>query len=464
MSKENEQQSKLEIKRHSLAHVLAAAVLEVFPETKFGYGPPVENGFYYDFELPRTLVPEDLPIIEEKMKNIIKQNFPLEHKTISIEEAKSHYDKLNQKYKLELLEDLEKEGYKEVSVYKLGQFVDLCNGPHLESAGEINADSFKLTRISGAYWKGDENQPMLQRVYGVAFNNKKELKKYLKELEEAEKRNHRKIGKEMDLFANFEEIGQGLPVWLPNGYAMRKTLEDYMLKMERLYGYEHIATPHINKAELFEKSGHLGFYQDSMYSPIEIDGQTFYLKPMNCPAAMMVYKRKPYSYRDLPYKLGEFGTVYRYEKSGELHGLQRVRGFTQNDAHVFCTSDQLKSQIKEILEMMVKFYINLGFENYKFRLSLSDPENDKYIGSKEDWQEAEDTIRQVLQEEKMEFTEKKERRFSMVQRLMCRQLMFLEKKTLFPLFRLISIYRKDLTSITSTKTATKKGLLLFIGP
>lgn len=400
-----DKKERLQIMRHSSAHVLAAAVLEMFPEAKFAIGPAIDNGFYYDFELPRTLIPEDLEILEDKMKKIIKANVKFEKKVVPVDEAISLFEEANQKYKVELIKELELEGEKNVTIYKSGNFVDLCSGPHLESAGEIDASAIKLDKISGAYWRGDENREQLQRIYGLAFANKQNLKKHIQMMKEAEERNHRKIGKELELFANIPEIGQGLPVWLPKGYAMRRVLEDYMIALERSFGYEHILTPNINKKELFETSGHLGFYNESMYSPVEIDNETFYLKPMNCPAGMMVYKMKPKSYRELPLKMGELGTVYRYERSGELHGLQRVRGFTQNDAHIFCTPDQLKAEFIEVLNILLKFYKDLGFKNYKFRLSLSDDEKDKYVGDKADWKKAEDTMREVLKEAKVDFYE-----------------------------------------------------------
>jgi threonyl-tRNA synthetase len=395
----------LKIKRHSLAHILATAVFEMFPDAKFAIGPAVENGFYYDFDLPRTLIPEDLEILEEKMKEIIKSNIPFEQRVVDINEALILFEKAKQEYKVELIQELKNTGENNVTVYKTGHFFDLCTGPHIESTGEIDFTSFKLDKVSGAYWRGDENKKQLQRIYGLAFSNKQNLKQYIQMMKEAEERNHRKIGKELELFANIPEIGQGLPVWLPKGYAMRRVLEDYMLKLERSFGYEHILTPVINKKELFETSGHLGFYKESMYSPIEIDNEIFYLKPMNCPAGMMVYKLKPKSYRELPLKMGELGTVYRYERSGELHGLQRVRGFTQNDAHIFCTPQQLKAEFVEVLEILLKFYADLGFKNYKFRLSLSDETKDKYVGARADWKKAEETMREVLKEAKVDFYE-----------------------------------------------------------
>ncbi len=400
-----DRRERLQIIRHSSSHVLASAVLDMFPEAKFAIGPTIDNGFYYDFELPRTLIPEDLEILEKKMQEIIKANISFEKRILPAEEAISIFEEINQKYKVELINDLVASGNKTVTVYQLDNFIDLCSGPHLESTGEIDTRAIKLDKISGAYWKGDENNAQLQRIYGLAFANKQNLKKHIQMMKEARERNHRKIGKKLELFANIPEIGRGLPVWLPRGYAMRRVLEDYMIALERSFGYEHILTPHINKKKLFETSGHLGFYNESMYSPIEIDNETFYLKPMNCPAGMMVYKMKPKSYRELPLKMGELGTVYRYERSGELHGLQRVRGFTQNDAHIFCTPDQLKAEFIEVLEILLKFYKDLGFENYKFRLSLSDNTKDKYVGDRADWKKAEETMREVLKKAKVDFYE-----------------------------------------------------------
>jgi threonyl-tRNA synthetase len=295
----------------------------------------------------------------------------------------------------------------ELSFYITGdnEFADMCRGPHVENTKEIGA--VKLLHTAGAYWRGDENNKMLTRIYGTAFPTKEELNDYLQKQEEAQQNNHRKLGKQLELFAIINEIGQGLPVWMPRGYRIRRILEDYMLDLERKYGYEHILTPHINKEDLFNISGHLKFYKDSMYPPIEIEDEKYYLKPMNCPAGMMVYKQSPKSYRDLPYKLGELGTVYRYEKSGELQGLQRVRGFTQNDAHIFCTEEQLEGVILETLEMLDTFYKDVGFDNYKFRLSLSDKDNkqDKYSGDPERWAVAESVLRKVLDNQGLEYEE-----------------------------------------------------------
>ena len=401
-------EKNLEITRHSMSHVMAAAVQELYPDVKFAIGPAIDTGFYYDIDFGDIKVGEqDLLRIEKRMKKIIQRNVPFEKFDQSIDKAIKQEQKNKQPYKVELLEDLKAKGETKVSYYHLGKFKDLCRGPHLKSSNEIKANSFKLTSLAGAYWRGDEKRQMLTRIYGAGFASKKELDEYLEMMVEAEKRNHRKIGKEMGLFAIFSEVGQGLPIWLPNGYAMRRVLEDYMLKMERAYGYSHILTPIINKKELFEKSGHLGFYNKDMYSPLTIDDEVFYLKPMNCPAGMMVYKMKPKSYRDLPVKMGEFGTVYRYEKSGELHGLQRVRGFTQNDAHIFCTPEQLEDQFMEVFEILEKFYSDVGFDNYKYRLSLGDDDNTKYVGDRKDWIKAEETMRRVLKKNKVDFYEVK---------------------------------------------------------
>ncbi|MBD3238319.1 MAG: threonine--tRNA ligase [Candidatus Moranbacteria bacterium] len=404
--KTKKSESNRETLRHSTAHVLAKAILELFPKTKVAIGPAIDHGFYYDFEFVKPIAQKDLPKIEKRMKKIINQNLKFKKKQISVQAALKLFKKLNQPYKVELIKELKRhEKVEKVTVYQLGDFQDLCRGPHLESTGKINAQAIKLTELAGAYWQGDEKNKMLTRIYGVVFATKAALKKHLEMLEQAKKRNHRKLGKELELFAIFPEIGQGLPVWLPNGYTIRRVLEDYMLKLEKSYGYEHILTPVINRKELFETSGHLEFYQDSMYTPLEIDRQTFYLKPMNCPAGMMVYKMKPRSYKDLPVKMGELGTVYRYEQSGELHGLQRVRGFTQNDAHIFCTPEQLEQEFMEVIELFEIFFKNVGFHEYKYRLSLRDEDSSKYVGDKDRWEWAQNVMRKVLKKNKVDFYE-----------------------------------------------------------
>jgi threonyl-tRNA synthetase len=399
-----EEISKIEKMRHSASHILAQAVLTLYPDTKIGIGPAIDDGFYYDFEFSTPIEEEDLKKIEKEMKKIVKKNLPFKQIFMSREEAKKYLKTIDQNYKLELLEEIPD---KEVSFFTTGDndFIDLCRGPHVENTKEIG--HIKLLKTAGAYWRGDENNKMLTRIYGTAFETKDQLKEYLNKLELAEKRNHRVLGKQLKLFALIPEIGQGLPVWLPRGYKIRRILENYMIKLEEDYGYVHILTPHINKDELFKISGHLKFYKDSMYAPIKVEDETYYLKPMNCPAGMMVYKMEPKSYRDLPYKMGELGTVYRYEKSGELQGLQRVRGFTQNDAHIFCTKEQLEDQIEEIMDLLDIFYEDVGFNKYKYVLALSDTESnpEKYAGDPERWRTAEDTLRKVLKSRKVEYEE-----------------------------------------------------------
>lgn len=401
---DSDEKNYLERMRHTASHVLAQAVLKLYPDTKLGIGPAIENGFYYDFELSEPITNEDLPKIEKEMRKIIKQGLPMHQIMMSREDAQEYYKKTDQIYKLELLNELEG---KEFSFYITGEndFADLCRGPHVENTKEIGA--VKLTKTAGAYWRGDEKNKMLTRIYGTAFHTENELNTFLKNQQEQENRNHRKLGKQLKLFAIISEIGQGLPVWLPRGYTVRRILEDYILDLERGAGYEHLLTPHINKEILFKTSGHLDYYKDSMYPPIEVDEETYYLKPMNCPAAMMVYKLETRSYKDLPYKLGEFGTVYRYEKSGELQGLQRVRGFTQNDAHLFCTREQLEEVLVETLDLLDKFYKDVGFDRYKFRLSLSDWDRkpDKYTGEKETWDYAEGVLRSILENKGVEYEE-----------------------------------------------------------
>lgn len=400
----NENPTDLEKMRHSTSHLLAQAVLTLYPDTKLGIGPAIEDGFYYDFEFSSPIEEDDLKKIEKEMKRIKKKNLPFEQILMPRDEAIKYLKTIDQAYKLDLIEDIEDE---EISFYTTGDndFIDLCRGSHVENTKEIGP--FKLLKTAGAYWRGDENEKMLTRIYGTVFPTKEELNAHLEKLELAKKNNHRILGKRLKLFALIPEVGQGLPIWLPRGYKMRRIIEDYMIKLEEDAGYVHILTPHIYKDTLFEKSGHLQFYKESMYSPIKVDDETFYLKPMNCPAAMMVYNLEPKSYRELPLRMGELGTVYRYEKSGELHGLQRVRGFTQNDAHIFCTKEQLEEELEKTMVLLKQFYKDVGFDNYKFRLSLSDKENnpDKYAGEQERWEFAEDTLRKVLKKNKVEFEE-----------------------------------------------------------
>ena len=404
----------LEIKRHSLAHILAAAVLEMFPEAKFATGPAIENGFYYDFDLPRTLIPEDLPILEKKMKAIIKRNFPFEKQVIKHSKAIALFKKAKQDYKIEILED--EASNEEVFLYKTNGFVDLCKGPHIDSTGEIDFRSFKLTKIAGAYWRGDEKNKMLQRIYGLAFENKKELGKYQMKMKEAEKRDHRKLGKELELFLIDPLVGQGLILWQPKGALLWRIMENFWYEEHLKAGYELVRTPHIGNRKLWEKSGHWGFYNESMYPPLEI-GQNLkdiqkgkkvavkeecLLKPMNCPFHIVIYNSKPRSYRELPIRWAESATVYRYEKSGEISGLIRVRGFTQDDAHIICAKEQAEEELKKVLDFIFFVFKSFGFNEYKVYLSVRDSEAKKYAGSDENWNFTEKVLEKVAKEKNLD--------------------------------------------------------------
>jgi len=396
-------EQKLEIKRHSLAHVLAAAVLEMFPEAKFGVGPNIANGFYYDFDLPRTLIPEDLPILEDKMKKIIKQNLPFDKKITEHQKALELFKKAGQDYKVEILENEAKE--KEVALYKTGNFVDLCRGPHLDSAGEIDLKSFKLTKIAGAYWRGDEKNKMLQRIYGVAFENKKGLAEHLKMVKEAEKRDHRKLGQELELFIFDEEVGAGLPLWLPKGALLKQIITDFALNTYLKNGYELVSTPHIASSKLWGHSGHLDFYRENMYNSFGIEDEEYLLKPMNCPFHVKIYKHKKRSYRELPFRWTEMGTVYRYERSGTLHGLTRVRGFTQDDAHIICAPGQLHDELKKALNLTFYMLNSFGFSDFEINLSVRDPKNKgKFIGDDKSWEKAETELKKVIEKSGCQFT------------------------------------------------------------
>ncbi|NIA11585.1 MAG: threonine--tRNA ligase [Nitrospiraceae bacterium] len=395
--------NNLEIKRHSLAHVLAAAVLEMFPEAKFGVGPNIANGFYYDFDLPRTLIPEDLPILEKKMKKIIKQNLPFDKKVIDHKKAVELFKKAKQDYKVEILGDEAKE--KEVSLYKIGNFVDLCKGPHLDSAGEIDIKSFKLTKIAGAYWRGDEKNKMLQRIYGIAFDNKKKLNEYLEMVKEAEKRDHRKLGQELELFIFDEEVGAGLPLWLPKGALLKQIIMDFALNTYLKNGYELVSTPHIASSKLWSHSGHLDFYGENMYNSFGIEDEEYLLKPMNCPFHVKIYKHKKRSYRELPFRWTEMGTVYRYERSGTLHGLTRVRGFTQDDAHIICAPEQLYGELEKALDLTFYMLNTFGFSEFEINLSTRDPKNkNKFIGNDKSWEKAETELKKVIEKSGRQFT------------------------------------------------------------
>jgi len=384
---------QLERIRHSASHVMAQAVLEIFPEGKLAIGPAIEDGFYYDFDLPRNLTPEDLEQIEARMKEIIKGKHPFEYRELEREEALAMFK--DQPYKLELIADLPDD--EPISIYSHDTFIDLCRGPHVENTARIKANAVKLMSVAGAYWRGDEHRPMLQRIYGTAWNNKSELDAYLKKLKDLEARDHRRLIKELDLVSFHEETGAGLALWHPKGGRMRVVIEDYWRKLHYEGGYEIVFTPHIGRANLWETSGHLNFYRDSMYSPMDIEGQEYYLKPMNCPFHIMMYKSQTRSYRDLPLRWAELGTVYRYERSGTLHGLSRVRGFTQDDAHIICTPDQIDDEILRVLDFSINLLRGFGFEEFRFDLSVRDPATpDKYAGSNDMWQQAEASLARAL--------------------------------------------------------------------
>ena len=396
--------SDLEILRHSTSHVMAAAVLEMFPEVKFAIGPAIENGFYYDFDLPRTLIPEDLEIIKEKMKKIIKTNHRFEKAEISIAEALKDFKKAKQPYKVELIKELEKAGEKKVSIYKSGKFIDLCSGPHLDSTGEIPADAFELTKISGAYWQGNEKNKMLQRIYGVAFANKKELESYLEMIEEAEKRDHRKLGKELDLFVISDLVGPGLPMYTFKGSAVRKEIINYSNELQKEIGYEEVCTPNMNKAELFKVSGHYEKYKDDMFKVISnYTKEEYFLKPMNCPQHTQIYASKLRSYKDLPIRIADFANLYRDEKPGELNGLARLRCFCQDDGHSFCREDQIKDEFLSVLSAVEKAMITYGMK-YVIRLSLWDPKTpEKYLGDAKTWKRSQEILEKILKEKKIDY-------------------------------------------------------------
>ncbi len=386
---------QLEKIRHSTSHVMAAAVRELFPGTKFAIGPTIENGFYYDFDTTKTFAPEDLIALEKKMHEIIKKNLAFNQQDFSIKEALAKTK--DQQYKQELIKDLEKAGEKTVSFYTVGEFEDLCRGPHVQSTQELGF--FKLTKIAGAYWRGDEKNKMLQRIYGVAFENQKALDDYFTMLAEAEKRDHRKLGTELNLFIFNDEVGAGLPLFLPKGARLRHEIMMFALNTYLKNGYQLVSTPHISSEKLFEHSGHLGFYKDNMYAPFGIEEENYRLKPMNCPMHVQLYKSSLHSYRDLPIRYTEMGTVYRYERSGVLHGLTRVRGFTQDDAHIICTPLQLEGEVKRALDLTLYILGTFGFKELEMNLSVRDPKSKQdFIGSDQNWEYAQNTLKKVLEE------------------------------------------------------------------
>ncbi|SLM19907.1 Threonine--tRNA ligase [uncultured spirochete] len=381
----------IERMRHSFAHVMAEAVQHLYGGVKFGIGPAIEDGFYYDFLFPKPVTDEDLRTIEKEMRRIMAQNQSFVREEVSREQAREIFR--DQPFKLELIEGLE-EGT--ISIYKQGDFVDLCRGPHVDSTKELKADAFKLKTIAGAYWRGDEKRPMLTRIYAYAFASKADLEAYLHMLEEAERRDHRKLGKELDLFSTHEEAGPGLIYWHPKGGRVRVELEKWWREEHYKNGYEILFTPHIGKSWLWETSGHLGFYKANMYAPMTIDEDDYYIKPMNCPFHMMIYKTSSHSYRDLPLRWAELGTVYRYERSGVLHGLMRVRGFTQDDAHIICTPEQIEDEILEVLRFSLSMWKTLGFKEIKAYLATRPADS---VGEPERWDQALVSLRKAIDKE-----------------------------------------------------------------
>ncbi len=398
--------SKLRPLRHSAAHIMAQAVLELFPNAKIGIGPAIEEGFYYDFDLPRPLTPEDLPVIESRMRESIEGHAPFIHREISVAEARELFK--DQPYKLELIEaiargELGTHGEAEarpsevVSIYQHDNFTDLCAGPHVANTGQVPADAFKLLNIAGAYWRGDEKRPQLTRIYGTAWESKEQLDNYLWRIEEAKKRDHRRLGKELQLFILPEEVGQGLPIWLPKGAQIRKQIEDFVYQNQVERGYQHVYSPHIGKKQLWITSGHYELYGDKMYAPMDIDGVDHLVKPMNCPMHMMVYRSQLRSYKDLPLRIAEVATVYRYEQSGELTGLLRVRMITQDDAHIFVRPDQIRDEFLHVLDQSLYQFGVFGFHDFEMWLSVRDPNHkEKYLGGDEKWEQAEQAIKEAL--------------------------------------------------------------------
>jgi len=389
--------------RHSTAHVMAEAVLEMFPEGKLAFGPPIENGFYYDFDLPRPLTPEDLVEIEARMREIIKGDYPFLHRDVSVDQARAIFG--NQPYKLDQIEKLASgqedehgaagaEPVSSLSIYSHHHFTDLCRGPHLERTGQIPLDAFKLLNVAGAYWRGDEKQPMLQRIYGTVWETKAQLEEYLWRLEEAARRDHRRLGKALDLFSIQETGGPGLICWHPKGARIRRIVEEFWYQEHERGGYEIVYTPHLGKAELWSISGHLDFYRESMYAPMDVEGQEYFVKPMNCPYQILIYKSRRRSYRELPLRWAELGTVYRYERGGVLHGLLRVRGFTIDDAHIICRPDQVEEEILGVYDFSLNMLRAFGFRDFAVYLATR-PE--KFVGVPERWDQAQAALKRALE-------------------------------------------------------------------
>ncbi|MGG3738220.1 threonine--tRNA ligase [Aeribacillus pallidus] len=397
-----DREEALEILRHSTAHLMAQAIKRLYKNVKLGVGPVIEGGFYYDVDLEESLTPDDLPKIEKEMKKIVKENLEIVRKEVTREEAKKLYEEIGDEYKLELLEAIP-EG-ETVSIYEQGEFFDLCRGVHVPSTGKIK--EFKLLSIAGAYWRGDANNKMLQRIYGTAFFKKDDLENHLKMLEEAKERDHRKLGKELNLFMNSQKVGQGLPLWLPKGATIRRIIERYIVDKEESLGYQHVYTPVLGSVELYKTSGHWDHYKENMFPVMEMDNEELVLRPMNCPHHMMIYKNGIHSYRELPIRIAELGTMHRYEMSGALTGLQRVRGMTLNDAHIFVRPDQIKEEFKRVVQLIIEVYKDFNLSEYSFRLSYRDPEDkEKYYDDDEMWNKAQGMLKEAMDELGLEYYE-----------------------------------------------------------
>jgi threonyl-tRNA synthetase len=413
--KEHYEESELYRIRHSAAHVMAEAVLELFPQAKYTIGPPIENGFYYDFDLPRPLTPEDLEKIEKRMRQIIAGHHKFIKRVVSAQEARQIFK--DQPYKLELIEGLEQGGQDEygnpldekpeISIYTSDTFTDLCRGPHVENTGQINPSALKLLSSSGAYWRGDEHNPMLQRIYGTAWKTSKELEEYLWQLDEAKKRDHRKLGKELEIFTFDEEVGPGLPLWLPRGGVVIDELEKLAKEMEDKAGYLRVRTPHLAKEDLFLHSGHLPYYAESMYPPMELEGVKYYVKPMNCPMHHKIFGARPRSYREMPVRLAEYGSCYRYEKSGELFGLMRVRSMQMNDAHMYVSEDQFEQEFMGVIALYHQYFKIFGIDKYLMRLSThaSSGLGKKYVDNERLWLKTEEMVRRAMDNGKVPYEE-----------------------------------------------------------
>jgi threonyl-tRNA synthetase len=392
----------LQVFRHSAAHLLAAAVLELYPDVKLGIGPPIDTGFFYEFVRAEPFTQDDLEKIEAKMREIAAKDFPNERKLIPKPEALELYRKSNQEFKCELVEEKATEPM--VSFYTTGKFIDFCRGPHIPSTGRIKA--FKLMSVAGAYWKGQEGNPQMQRIYGACFIDQKELDEYLHKLEEAKRRDHRRVGKELGLFTVSDQVGSGLPLWLPKGATIRRLLEEYILEKERRAGYQHVYTPDLAKVDLYVRSGHWAHYHEDMFPPMDLETEQLVLRPMNCPHHILVYESKKHSYRDLPVRIAELGTMYRYERSGVLSGLSRVRCMTLNDAHIFCTPEQIKEEFAGVMRLVEQAYRDLGITQYTYRLSLRDKLNRaKYVENDQMWDLAENMLREAMDALKLPYTE-----------------------------------------------------------